>query len=266
MEMIMENQSRSIDLNCDMGESEDEGSIARDIALMGRISSVNIACGFHAGNPRLMSRLSGAAFVRGIAVGAHPSFLDRENFGRSSQNIPEREAFDMVVYQVSTMQEICRSHGGSLSHVKPHGALYNQAASDELLAAAIAAAVRACGDDLILYGLSGSVLLMEAEKIGVQTASEVFSDRTYRDDGSLTPRNEDNALIRDAGNAAEQVEMMVEKGLVKTVSGSDLAILAETVCIHGDGPDALGFASAIAELLSAKGIKVSSPARRPTNL
>jgi len=193
MEMTMEDQNRSVDLNCDMGESEDEVSIARDIALMDRISSVNIACGFHAGNPGLMSLLSRAAFVRGIAVGT-------------------------------------------------------------------------CGEDLILYGLSGSALLKQAEKVGLQTASEVFCDRTYRDDGSLTPRNEKNALIRDAGTAAAQVEMMVEKGLVKTVSRGELAILAETVCIHSDGPDALGFATAISQLLSAKGIAVSAPALRPTNL
>ena len=266
MEMTMEDQIRSVDLNCDMGESEDEVSIARDIALMDRISSVNIACGFHAGNPGLMSLLSRAAFVRGIAVGAHPSFLDRGNFGRSYQKVPDKQVFDMVVYQVSTMQEICKSHDGRLSHVKPHGALYNQAASDETLASAIAAAVRTCGEDLILYGLSGSALLKQAEKVGLQTASEVFCDRTYRDDGSLTPRNEENALIRDAGTAAAQVEMMVEKGLVKTVSRGELAILAETVCIHSDGPDALGFATAISQLLSAKGIAVSAPALRPTNL
>lgn len=250
--------TRSIDLNCDMGESPDDAGIANDAAIMDHVTSVNVACGFHAGSPTVMRRTVEAALAKGVAVGAHPSFFDRGNFGRTVMSVPASEVFDIVLYQISAMKGICESLGGRMHHVKPHGALYNQAAADPGLAAAVASAVKACDERLVLYGLSGSCLISEAGKIGLATASEVFSDRTYQNDGSLTPRNEPNALIEDADDAVAQVISMIETGAVTSTGHRSVPMVAETVCVHGDGPHALEFASALKEALTARGIEMGS--------
>ena len=248
----------TIDLNCDMGESLEETRILGDFELMDHVSSVNIACGFHAGSPTVMRRTVEAAFSKGVAVGAHPSFFDRENFGRSTKAVSASEVFDIVLYQISAMRGICESLGGRMHHVKPHGALYNQAAADPELATAIASAVKACDESLVLYGLSGSCLISEAQKIGLKAASEVFADRTYRNDGSLTPRSEPNALIDDTEECVAQVIRMIETGTVNSTDHRSVPIVAETLCVHGDGPHALEFAKALKEALTRRGIEVDS--------
>lgn len=249
----------SIDLNCDMGESSDARRIENDAALMDHVSSVNIACGFHAGDASVMRKTAETAIKKGVSVGAHPSFPDPENFGRSEMQLPEQEIFDIVLYQISALKGICEALGGKLNHVKPHGALYNQAAKDANSAAAIARAVAAIDKNLIFYGLSGSFLISEAEKLGLRTASEVFADRTYRTDGSLTPRSASNALIGETGSAIEQVLQMIETKTVTATSGEKIPIKAETVCIHGDGAHALEFARTIREKLIEKGIEIHRP-------
>jgi UPF0271 protein len=246
----------SIDLNCDMGESSDARRIENDAALMDHVSSVNIACGFHAGDAGVMRKTVETAIKKGLRIGAHPSFADLENFGRREMQMPEQEVFDIVLYQISALKGICEASGGKLDHVKPHGALYNQAAKDANLAAAIAKAVAAIDGKLIFYGLSGSFLISEAEKRGLRTASEAFADRTYRTDGSLTPRSEPNALIHETGSAIEQVLQMIETQTVTATSGETIPIKAETICIHGDGEHALEFARTIREKLVENGIEI----------
>lgn len=251
----------TIDLNCDMGESTLEERMVNDLALMDLVTSVNIACGFHAGNRDLMRRTAAAAIERGVAVGAHPSYPDPENFGRSDMDLPESEVFEIVSEQIATMKRICEESGGTMTHVKPHGALYNKAAKSAALSSAIASAVRECDPDLILFGLSGSFLISEAEKAGLYTASEVFADRTYQSDGSLTPRSRPDALIDDTAEAVGQVLRMANEKTVSATDGAIVAIVAETVCIHGDGRHALEFARALRAALTAAGISIRRPAR-----
>jgi len=246
----------SIDLNCDMGESFGAWTIGRDAEIMNYVSSVNVACGFHAGDAGVIRKTIEAAFEKGVAVGAHPSFPDLQGFGRREMKMSPREIFDIVLYQIAAIKGICEAFGGELHHVKPHGALYNQAAKDAELAVAIAEAVKAIDANLILYGLSGSFLITEAEQLNLKTASEVFADRTYQADGNLTARSEPNALISDAEKATAQVLQMIREKSVTATSGETVFIKAETVCIHGDGAHALEFARAIWEKLTAEKISI----------
>jgi UPF0271 protein len=248
----------SIDLNCDMGESFGAWQIGRDEELMDYVSSVNVACGFHAGDASVIRKTVEIAVKKGVAVGAHPSFPDLQGFGRRDMKMSAQEIFDIVLYQVAALKGICEAHGAKLRHVKPHGALYNQAAANKISAGAIAKAVRAIDENLIFYGLSNSFLISEAERAGLKTASEVFADRTYRSDGTLTPRAEPNALIYDAEKAVSQILEMVAGQKVTAVSGEQIPIKAETVCIHGDGKHALEFARAIYQTLAEKRIKIQA--------
>ncbi len=233
-----------IDINCDMSEG-----CGNDAELMNCVSSINIACGFHAGNATIMRKTVELAVNKGVKIGSHPSFSDLANFGRSEMDVSAQEVFDIVLYQISALKGICEAFGAKLKHVKPHGALYNQAAKDKNLAEAIAKSVKKLDANLILYGLSGSCLISEAEKIGLQTKSEVFADRTYRTDGSLTPRNMPNALIRNVEEAIKQVLQMLETQTVTATTGEIINLKAETICIHGDGENAVGFAKAIYKTL-----------------
>ncbi|HKP68567.1 MAG TPA: 5-oxoprolinase subunit PxpA, partial [Pyrinomonadaceae bacterium] len=235
---------RSIDLNCDLGEGCDN-----DAELMKYISSANIACGFHAGDTATMRRTAELAIAHGVAIGAHPGYRDRENFGRTLMSLPVNEVFELVREQILAMKDICDSLGVGLHHVKPHGAMYNQAARDKDLAAAIAEAVASVNKEMILYGLSQSYLISQAKSAGLRTASEVFADRTYRTDGSLTPRSEPNALITDDEVSVQQAMRMVEQGNVVATSGDVVSIVAETICLHGDGEHAVDFARAIRNAL-----------------
>lgn len=250
--------SQKIDLNCDMGESFGAWRMGNDAALMDYVSSVNIACGFHAGDAGVIRKTIEIAIEKNVAIGAHPSFPDLQGFGRREMKMSSEEVFDIVLYQISAIKGICESLGAKLHHVKPHGALYNQAAKDKSLAEAIAKAVKSLDKNLILYGLSQGFLISEAEKIDLKTASEVFADRTYQTDGSLTPRSESNALIKDSERAAAQVLQMISEQTVTATSGEQVSIKADTICIHGDGENALEFAKTINEKLRENRIEISA--------
>ena len=228
------------DLNCDMGEGT-----GMDALIIPYITSANIACGYHAGDEETMRHTILRAKKFNVNIGAHPSFLDRENFGRTEMNSSPNEVYDLVQKQIKNLQKIASDNNAQLHHVKPHGALYNMAARNKALARAIADAVKDIDQNLVLYGLSNSFLISEAKKIGLKTASEVFADRTYQDDGTLTPRTQPNALIENTDEAIQQVLMMVNEGKVKAVSGTEIHIVAETICVHGDGKYAVEFAKAI---------------------
>jgi UPF0271 protein len=240
-----------IDLNCDMGEG-----FGNDAELMNYVTSVNIACGSHAGDATTMRKTVELAIQKGVAIGAHPSLPDREGFGRRAMSLSPQEVFDIVLEQVSALKEICESLGAKLSHVKPHGALYNQAAKDEQMANAIAKAVKRSDANLILFGLSGSELVSEAENLNLRTASEVFADRTYQPDATLTPRTDENALITNTEQSIAQVLQMVMQKTVTAVTGEHIPIKAETICIHGDGEHAVEFARAIRNALGKNNIEV----------
>ena len=242
------------DLNCDMGESFGAYSIGNDEAIMPFISSVNIACGFHAGDPATMKRTVRAAIKHSLKIGAHPGLPDLQGFGRREMKISAEEAYDITLYQVGALAAFVKAEGGLLNHVKPHGALYNMAAVNPALADAIVGAVYATDPSLILYGLSGSELINSAERIGLKVKNEVFADRTYQPNGTLTPRSQSGALITDRETGIHQVLKMVKQGIVTSPEGIDVTIKADTICIHGDGQNAKEFASAIYSRFEQEGI------------
>lgn len=242
------------DLNCDMGEG-----IGNDAAIIPYITSANIACGYHAGDETTMLQTVLLAKSSGVSIGAHPSFLDRENFGRAEiKDVRPEHVYELVTAQLNILQKIVLECDAHLHHMKPHGALYNMAAKDAALSAAIAHALYDFDKTLILFGLSGSFLISEAKAMGIKTASEVFADRTYQDDGSLTPRTEPNALIENEEQAIKQVLQMVKTGKVTTASGKEIAIVAETICLHGDGKNAAAFGKAIYDKLRSENIEVGA--------
>lgn len=229
-----------IDINCDMGEG-----IGADETIMPFITSANIACGYHAGDEETIRTTILLAKGYGVNIGAHPSFLDKENFGRSEMKTTPDEVYQLVMSQLFLFKKIADELSAIVHHVKPHGALYNMAARDATLAKAIAQAVKDFDDRFVLFGLSGSVSIGEAKALGLRTRSEVFADRTYQDDGSLTPRSQPNALIKDEESSIKQVLQMVRNGTVTSFSGKEVPIVAETICIHGDGNHAIQFARTI---------------------
>lgn len=233
-----------IDLNCDMGEG-----MPTDASIMPYISSANIACGYHAGDKDTMEQTVTLALQHQVAIGAHPGFDDKENFGRTEQQLPDNQIYDLITAQIHSLQTICRSLGATLQHVKPHGALYNMAARDQHLSTIIAQAIRDTNPALCLFGLSNSWLIKAAAEMGLKTASEVFADRTYQDDGSLTPRSKPNALIESEAAALAQVLQMVTKQEVTTVNGKVVPLRAETICLHGDGAHAVTFVKAVHQSL-----------------
>ena len=242
-----------IDLNADLGEG---GSA--DAELMTLVSSVNIACGFHAGDAPTMLTSVRNAVKNGVAIGAHPSFPDRENFGRTAMDLPPETVYAQVLYQIGALEAIVRAENGVLRHVKPHGMLYNQAAKDPALADAIARAVRDCNPALILVGLAGSELIRAGERLGLTTRQEVFADRGYLTDGSLVPRTQPGALITDEERALAQTLEMVRSGHVTAIDGTSAAVKADTVCLHGDGEHALQFARRLRAAFAEQGICVSA--------
>ena len=216
-----------------------------DALLMPFINSANIACGYHAGDSTTMWQTVELARKYHVAIGAHFSFFDKMNFGRSEMNLSKEEIYELVTQQLIILNEIVSSFDVKPDHVKPHGALYNMSARDAILAMTIAEAVKDFDSSLVLFGLSGSHSVSEAKKIGLKTADEVFADRTYQDDGLLTPRSQPNALIEKTDKVIEQALEMIKEGTVTTVSGKAIPIVAETICIHGDGKHAVEFAEAI---------------------
>ncbi|GIN84251.1 UPF0271 protein YcsF [Heyndrickxia sporothermodurans] len=247
-----------VDLNCDMGESFGNYEKGNDEALLNFVTSANIACGFHAGDPSIMRKTVQIALDKGVAIGAHPGFPDLVGFGRRNIDISPMETYDIIVYQIGALQAFVEAQGGNLQHVKPHGALYNMAAVQPNLAEAISEAIYDVNSELILYGLAGSHLVKAGEKIGLRTAQEVFADRTYQEDGTLTPRKMNNALITDDSESSHQVIRMVKEGVVMSVEGIEIPIQADTICIHGDGKHALEFARKVRKELEVNGISVQS--------
>ena len=247
-----------VDINCDMGESFGAYRMGADEEILPFVTSANIACGFHAGDPSVMKKTVAAALAHEVAIGAHPGLPDLVGFGRRNLDLTPEEAYDIVVYQVGALYGFVKALGGKMQHVKPHGALYNMAAKNRVLSDAIARAIYDVNPELILFGLSGSELVKAGQAVGLQTANEVFADRTYQVDGSLTSRREANALITDTEEAVQQVIRMVKEGVVRSVQGEDVAIQADTVCIHGDGAHALAFARSIRQLLGQADIAVQS--------
>jgi len=231
-----------IDLNCDLGESFGNYKIGMDEEVIKCISSANIACGFHASDPLVMEKTVALAKENGVKVGAHPGFPDLVGFGRRNMNVSPKELKAMVVYQIGALNAFCKASGIKMNHVKPHGAMYNMAAKDERFALAIAEAVAQMDDGLFLVGLSGSELLKAAKKVGLKCASEVFADRAYEDDGSLVARTKIGAVITNEEEASDRAVQMIKFGKVKSITGKEIPISADTICIHGDTPQALHLA------------------------
>ncbi|WP_313917630.1 5-oxoprolinase subunit PxpA [Tahibacter sp.] len=250
---------RRIDLNCDLGESFGAWSMGQDEAVLAEVSSANIACGFHAGDPDVMRRTVRLAAAHGVAIGAHPSLPDLQGFGRREMSVSADEAQALVLYQIGALSAFAKSSGVRLQHVKPHGALYNMAARDDALACAIAAAVAEFDPELILVGLAGSALLRAGQTAGLAVAAEAFCDRRYRRDGSLTPRREPGAVIHDIEEAVQQGLSIALRGHAVAGDGSPVAIAADTLCIHGDKADAAAFARRLRAGLEQAGVTIAAP-------
>jgi UPF0271 protein len=236
-----------------MGEA-----IGNDAELMPYISSANIACGYHAGNDEVMKESILLCLQHNVSIGAHPSYPDKKNFGRKELNLLIGEVYQIVKDQVQLLKLITQSEGTILHHVKPHGALYNYAARHRETAKAIVNAIIDVDPRLIVYGLSNSFLITEAEAIGLKAANEVFADRTYQDDGTLTPRKNKDALIESVEESVKQVMQMITDGKVRTITGNNIAIKADTICIHGDGQNAVPFARMIYKTLQKHQIEIKT--------
>lgn len=247
-----------VDLNCDLGESFGAYKIGMDEEVVPHVTSINVACGYHAGDPLIMEQTVALAKKHGVAVGAHPGFPDLMGFGRRPMTVTPTEAGAYVKYQVGALMAFAQGQGLKLQHVKPHGALYNMAAKDEKLAAGIAEAIASVDKDLMLMGLAGSVMLTEAEKAGLKTISEVFADRAYNDDGSLVNRKLPGAVIHDPEEACARAVKMAKEGKVTSINGKEIAIKADSICVHGDNAQAIALVTKIRSALEAEGINVKS--------
>ena len=246
-----------IDLNADVGESFGPYVIGNDERMFRHVTSANIACGSHGGDPSVMRRTVRLAVARGVSPGAHPGYADLMGFGRRDIAMDPQELEDLVVYQVGALAGMAAAEGTRLEHVKPHGALYNRAARDRPLADAIARAVRAVDARLILFGGSGSRLVEAGDALGLHTAAEVFADRAYRPDGSLAPRREPGAVITDPAAVAERALRLVRSGEVATVTGEVIALRRDTICLHGDTPGAGDIAAAVRARLEGAGVRLA---------
>jgi 5-oxoprolinase (ATP-hydrolysing) subunit A len=245
-----------VDLNCDLGESFGAYTLGMDEQVIPYISSANVACGYHASDPVVMQETIRMAKENGIGVGAHPGFPDLMGFGRRNMNISPSEAKAYVQYQIVALYAFCRAAGIPLSHVKPHGALYNMAGKDYKLAKAICESIYEFDRDLILLALSGSEMMRAAEDTGLKAAKEVFADRAYEEDGSLVARTKPGAMITDEDTAIQRVIRMIEERKVTAVTGKDIGIEADSICVHGDGVKALEFVKKIQAALKAKEIRI----------
>ena len=251
-----------LDLNCDMGESYGAWTMGHDAAILDYVTSANIACGFHAGDPSTMRETVALASARGVAIGAHPSLPDLPGFGRRAMAVTPREVYDLVVYQIGAIAAFAKAAGTRVSHYKAHGALSNMAAKDPALAEAITQAARDVDSTLVSYAIAESELARAAERLGVPCASEVFADRSYQDDAMLTPRAQPGAMIEDIEASIAQVKGMVLRSEVTAVSGRRVRVRADTLCVHGDQPGALAFVRRIRAELEREGIAIRAPGRR----
>ena len=248
---------RSIDLNCDMGESYGAWKMGADAEVMPHISSANIACGFHGGDPATIRQTVRLAVDHGVAIGAHPSLPDIQGFGRRPMKISAQDMYDLVVYQAGAVEGFARAAGVKLHHIKCHGALYNMAATDEGLSEAMVRAAKDLG--VMLYVLSNSKNFQIAKRAGISVAGEVFADRGYSDDGTLAPRDQPGGMIEDKAKSVRQALAMVEEGYVTSLSGKRVAVAADTLCLHGDRVDAPQFARALRAALEGEGVRIRAP-------
>ncbi len=247
---------KEIDLNCDMGEIE-----GVDEQIMPLISSANIACGGHAGDDATMHNAVSLAIRYGVSIGAHPSYCDRQNFGRVEIDLAPAEVRQIVIEQIERLKRICNLLGTFVSHVKPHGALYNRAAAHRPTACAIAEAVCAVDPSLVVFGLAGSEAIRVAAELGLHTAAEVFADRNYLHDGTLMPRTAPNAVITDPSHAAQRIIQLIETGTIEAIDGTQLHLPAETICLHGDSPSAVEMAKTIRQRLNESKFALLAVAR-----
>jgi 5-oxoprolinase (ATP-hydrolysing) subunit A len=250
-----------IDLNADVGESFGPWQMGDDEGLIPLVTSVNVACGAHAGDPLTIERTIRLAVRHGVAVGAHPGYPDLAGFGRRDLDMTRDELLASIVYQVGAVAAIARSLGAELRHVKPHGALYNRAARNAGVAETIAAAIRRAAPELILVGLAGSALIDAGSAAGLQVASEAFADRAYEGDGSLRSRRLDGAILKTRNAAARQAIGIVRDGRVTALDGTLVPVRADTICVHGDTPDAVGYVAAVRAALGRAGVTISALGR-----
>lgn len=250
-----------IDLNCDMGEGYGAYTIGNDEAIMPSISSANIACGFHAGDPTVIIHTIRLAKKHHVAIGAHPGYPDLAGFGRRTMHMNPDELYASILYQVGALKSMAEALGTTLHHVKPHGALYNDAAKNETIASAIVSAVKDIDDSLIFVGLANSVMLQVAQNAGLRTAHEFFADRAYNDDGTLVSRNTPGAVLHDTQEVLERVLCMITQQSIRSINNTLLHMTADTICIHGDNPHAPEFARILHERLTAAHIRIHAPQR-----
>lgn len=248
---------RHIDLNCDLGESFGNYKCGMDEEVIPFITSANVACGFHASDPMVMQQTVSAAKKSNVCVGAHPGFQDLVGFGRRVMNLPAKEITAIVEYQIGALNAFCAANKIRLQHVKPHGALYNMAVKDMETAEAICEGIAAVDPDLILLAPAGSKMIVAAERLGLAAAREVFADRAYKEDGSLVARSKPGAMITDEDTAIRRVLQMVQKGTVTTITGKEIEVEADSVCVHGDSPSALAFVRNIHTALLQEGISLA---------
>lgn len=246
-----------IDLNSDIGESFGAYRMGDDAAVMDAVTSANVACGFHAGDPLVMNKTIKNCAAKGVAVGAHPGYPDLVGFGRRNMKCTPEEEYADCLYQIGALSAFCRANGLTLQHVKPHGAMYNQAAKDPELAKAIARAVKDSGENVILMGLANSEFEKAAKEIGIPFAAEAFADRGYMPDGSLVARSQPGAIIHDVDEAAKRVVRMVTEGKVEAVDGTVINFRPQSICMHGDTPEAVEMAKTVRRELEAAGVKVT---------
>lgn len=247
-----------VDLNSDLGESFGRYTIGNDDKIIPLITSANVACGYHASDPVVMNKTIAMAKEAGIRVGAHPGFPDLMGFGRRNMNVSKEEAKAYTLYQLGALDAFCRAQGVKMQHVKPHGALYNMAAKDYDLSVAICEAIKEFDDSLIVMALSGGELVHAAKDMGLRVALEVFADRAYEEDGSLVARTKEGAMITDEEEAIRRVIRMVKEKKVTAITGKDIDIKADSICVHGDGAKALAFVERIREAMQAEGIEICS--------
>ncbi|WP_096552266.1 5-oxoprolinase subunit PxpA [Ureibacillus thermosphaericus] len=237
-----------MDINCDLGEGFGNYKMPNDEKILPYVTSINVACGFHAGDPIIMEDTVNLAIKYNVKIGAHPGYPDLQGFGRRELNMSPREIYTMLLYQLGALNAIVNANGAELHHVKPHGALYNQSANDEIIADAVISAVKDFNSNLILYCLSGSLMAEMAERQGIEVYHEVFADRNYNDDGTLVHRKHPNALIKDNSQMLKHVERIMRSKKILTINNKFIDIQADTICIHGDGENALQFAQNIANI------------------
>lgn len=248
----------SVDLNCDLGESFGNYTLGMDKEVLPLISSANIACGYHASDPLVMRETVEMAAKNGVGIGAHPGFPDLMGFGRRNMSVTPAEAKAYMTYQLGALYGFCRSQGVSIQHVKPHGALYNMAGKDYALAKAICEAVYEFDPEIILLGLSGSELIRAAEDMGLPCANEFFADRAYEEDGSLVNRRKEGAMITDDQVAVERVVRVIKEKKVKTITGKDISLKIDSICVHGDGVKTLQFVNMIRNRLQEEGVEITN--------